>query len=57
MVAGGKEVLMDFIVVHAYSPYAAILAQPWLYAMGALPSSLHLKVKFPTEQGVREIKE
>ena len=57
VVVGGKEVLMDFIVVHAYSPSIAILAQPWLLAMGALPFSLHLKVKFPMEQGVGEIKE
>lgn len=57
VVVGGNEVLMDFIVVHAYSSYTAILARPWLHAMCALPSSLHLKVKFLMEQGVGEIRE
>ena len=38
---------MNFIVVDAYSPYTAIVARPWLHAMGAVPSTLHLKVKYP----------
>ena len=33
VVAEGKEVLVNFIVVHAYSPYMAILARPWLHDM------------------------
>lgn len=32
----------------AYSPYTAILARPWLHVMGAMSSTLHLKVKYPT---------
>lgn len=40
---------MDFIVVKVYSPYTTILARPWLHAMGAIFSTLHLKVKYPTE--------
>ncbi|XP_075670408.1 uncharacterized protein LOC142640209 [Castanea sativa] len=43
-----EEVQINFIVVKAYSPYTAILARPWLYAMGAVSSTLHLKVKYPT---------
>ena len=39
---------VNFIVVEAYSPYAAIFARPWLHAMGAMSSTLHLKVKYPT---------
>ena len=39
---------MNFIVVDAYSPYTAIVARPWLHAMGAIPSTLHLKVKYPS---------
>ena len=46
--AGDKEVQVNFIVVEAYSPYTVILARPWLYAMGAVSSTLHLKVKYPT---------
>ncbi|XP_075670352.1 uncharacterized protein LOC142640145 [Castanea sativa] len=41
------EVQVNFIVVRAYSPYTVILARPWLYAMGAVSSTLHVKVKYP----------
>ncbi|XP_075658951.1 uncharacterized protein LOC142628797 [Castanea sativa] len=56
VVVEGKKVWVNFIVVRAYSPYIAILARPWLYVMAAVPSTLHLKVKFPTEQGVKEFR-
>ena len=36
---------VEFIVVDAYSPYTAILARPWLYAMRAISSTLHMKVR------------
>ena len=32
---------VDFIVVDSYSPYIAIVAKPWLYALGAVSSTLH----------------
>ena len=48
----GKEVMMTFIVVSSFSPYTAILGRPWIHAMGAVPSTLHVKVKFRTEQGI-----
>ena len=32
---------VDFIVVDSYSPYAAIVARPWLHALGAVSSTLH----------------
>ena len=51
-----EEVLMDFIVVDAYSPYIAILAQPWLHALGTVSSILHQKVKFPTKGQIRELR-
>ncbi|XP_075662928.1 uncharacterized protein LOC142632394 [Castanea sativa] len=41
------EVQVNFIVVRAYSPYMAILARPWLHAMEAISSTLHVKVKYP----------
>ncbi|XP_075675059.1 uncharacterized protein LOC142644301 [Castanea sativa] len=43
-----EEVQVNFIVVKAYSPYTTILARPWLHAMGAVSSTLHVKVKYPT---------
>ena len=52
MVTKGKEAMMNFIVVHAFSSYIAILAWPWIHAIGAVPSTLHLKVKFLTKQGI-----
>ena len=47
-----KEVMVTFIVVRLFPPYTVILGRPWIHAMGAVPSTLHVKVKFPTEQGV-----
>ena len=40
---------VDFIVVDAYSPYTAIVARPWLHALGVVSSTLHQKVKYPLE--------
>ena len=53
--AGSEVVEVDFIVVDAYSPYTAIVAKPWLYALGAVSSILHQKVKYPSEDHVDEI--
>ncbi|XP_075663103.1 uncharacterized protein LOC142632613 [Castanea sativa] len=44
---GLEVVKVNFIMVDADSPYVAIVARPWLHAMGAVPSTLHLKVKYP----------
>ena len=46
---------MNFIVVEAYPPYIAILARPWLHALGAVLSTMHLKVKYPTRGQVGEL--
>ncbi|XP_075670144.1 uncharacterized protein LOC142639899 [Castanea sativa] len=52
----GLEVVeVNFIVVDAYSPYTAIVARPWLHAMGAVPSTLHLKVKYPFGDWVEDL--
>ena len=48
----GKEVMVTFIVVRSFSPYTEILGRPWIHAMRAVLSTLHVKVKFPTEHGV-----
>ena len=44
-----KVVEVDFIVVNAYSPYTTIVARPWLHALGAISSTLHQKVKYPSK--------
>ena len=44
-----EVVKVDFIVVNAYSPYTAIMAKPWHHALGAVSSTLHQKVKYPSE--------
>ena len=46
---------VDFIMVDYYSPYTAIVARPWLHALGAVSSTLHQKVKYPSEDLVKEI--
>ena len=48
----GKEVTITFIVVSSFSPYTAILGRTSIHAMGAIPTTLHVKVKFHIEQGV-----
>ena len=52
---GAEVVEVDFILVDAYSPYTAIMARPWLHAFEAVSSTLHQKVKYPSEGQVREI--
>ena len=32
---------VNFIVIDSYSPYTAIVARPWLHALGAVSSTLH----------------
>jgi len=55
MQVGSEVVEVDFIVVDAYSPYTTIVARPWLHAMGAVSSSFHLKVKYPSRGQVEEL--
>ena len=50
-----RVVEVNFIVVDAYSPYTTILARPWLHAMEAISSTLHLKVKYPSGDHVEEL--
>ena len=46
---------VDFIVVDAYSPYTAIVARPWLHTLGAVSSTLHQKIKYPSGGKIKEI--
>ena len=52
----GKEVTIAFIVVASFSPYTTILGRSWIHAMGAVSSTLHVKVKFHTEQGITVVR-
>ena len=56
VIMGGKEVAVTFTIVSSFSPYTAILGRPWIHSMRDVPSTLHLKIKFPTEQGVTVIR-
>ena len=37
------------------SLYTAIVARPWLHALGAISSTLHQNVKYPSECLVKDI--
>ena len=50
-----KIVEVDFIVVDSYSLYTAIVARPWLHALGAVSSTLYQKVKYSSYGQVKEI--
>ena len=52
---GSKVVDVDFIVVDNYSPHTAIVARPWLHTLGAVSSTLHLKVKYLSENQVEKL--
>ena len=55
MQAGSEVAEVDFIMVDAYSPYTAIVARPWLHALEAVSSTLHQKVKYPSEGRIEYI--
>ena len=48
-----KEI--DFFIVDCPSTYNIILGRPALNRLRAVTSTHHLKVKFPTAHGIREI--
>ena len=52
---GSDIVEVDFIVVDAYSPYTAIVARLRLHVLGPVSSTLHQKVKYPSEGRVKEV--
>ena len=52
----GKEVVVAFIVVASFSPYTIILGRLWIHTIGVVPSILHVKVKFHTEQGIAVVR-
>ena len=52
---GSDVVEVDFIVVDVFSPYTAIMGRPWLHTLGAVSSTLHQKVKYPSGGQVLKI--
>ncbi|XP_013650969.2 uncharacterized protein LOC106355595 [Brassica napus] len=54
--AEGVNMSTKFLVVDCQSAYNMILGRPWIHDMGAVPSTLHQMVKFPTPWGIRIIR-
>lgn len=52
----GKEVMVNFIMVNSFSRYITILGKPWIHAMGAVSSILHVNVTFHTDHSVVVVK-
>ncbi|XP_075636516.1 uncharacterized protein LOC142608709 [Castanea sativa] len=46
---GSEIVDVNFIVEDVFSPYTVIVVRPWLHTMGAVSSTLHLKVKYSSD--------
>uniref|UniRef100_A0A2N9EC48 Integrase catalytic domain-containing protein n=1 Tax=Fagus sylvatica TaxID=28930 RepID=A0A2N9EC48_FAGSY len=43
--AGTVSSPTEFFVLNAFSPYNAILGRPWLHSIGAVPSTLHQRLR------------
>ncbi|XP_056843060.1 uncharacterized protein LOC130495653 [Raphanus sativus] len=54
--AEGVNQATKFLVVDCPSSYNVILERPWIHDMGAVPSTLHQMVKFPTPWGIKAVK-
>nr|XP_027088686.1 uncharacterized protein LOC113710036 [Coffea arabica] len=50
-----RTIPVNFVVVKQQSPYNVFLGRPALNAFRAIPSSLHLSVKFSTPGGIAEV--
>ncbi|XP_022557518.2 uncharacterized protein LOC111205653 [Brassica napus] len=50
--AEGVNMSTKFLVKDCQSTYNMILGRPWIHDMGAVPSTLHQMVKFPTPGGI-----
>ncbi|XP_063938092.1 uncharacterized protein LOC135147953 [Daucus carota subsp. sativus] len=46
--------MLNFLVVKASSTYNAILGRTGIHAFKAIPSTYHMKIKFPTRNGIGE---
>ena len=52
---GLDVVEVDFIMVDAFSPYTTIMDRLWLHTLGAISSTFHQNVKYPSRDQVFEI--
>ncbi|XP_074323543.1 uncharacterized protein LOC141660456 [Apium graveolens] len=48
--------IMKFYVINATSSYNMILGRPTITKLRAIPSTIHLKLKFPTPGGIGELR-
>ncbi|KAK1275527.1 hypothetical protein QJS04_geneDACA012846 [Acorus gramineus] len=55
--AGNRTTMTEFIIMHHLSPYNAIIGRTWLAAMKAIPSTYDQRLRFPTAEGIMEIRE
>jgi hypothetical protein len=51
-----STVMVDFLVIDRPSAYNAIMGRPALNKLRAVTSTYHLMMKFPTEEGVGEVR-
>lgn len=51
----GFVVMVNFVVVDAPLHYNLILGRPWIHKMGAIFSTYHQVIKYPTEEQIMEI--
>jgi hypothetical protein len=51
-----KTIMVKFLVVDRPSAYNAILGRAALNELEAITSTAHLKMKFPTKEGVGEVR-
>ncbi|XP_048613422.1 uncharacterized protein LOC125587248 [Brassica napus] len=54
--AEGINMSTKFLLVDYQSSYNMILGRPWIHDMGAVPSTLHQMVKFPTPWGIKAVR-
>ncbi|GKE20345.1 reverse transcriptase domain-containing protein [Tanacetum coccineum] len=47
-----RTVMMEFAIVKIYSPYNVILGRTGLRSLGAVASTIHSMIKFPTANGI-----
>jgi hypothetical protein len=51
-----KTIMVKFLLINRPSAYDAILGRTALNNLNAITSTPHLKIKFPTERGVEEVR-
>ncbi|KAK8695024.1 hypothetical protein V6N13_072566 [Hibiscus sabdariffa] len=49
LLIGPTEYTMEFVVMDIKPTYNCLLGRPWIHSVGAVPSSLHQKLKFVIE--------